>query len=188
MIALGLTLMVAAASPSQPGDVALANNTKAFHNLLVAQADMPPPPPGAPDPYAGWTRGQLQMEYDRLEGTKPGIGGAIAMLAVGGGLVIIGTVTILSGFSIYYGYLIGYLIVGSIFLVPGIILAIIGAVMLPGRLSERRSISDRQDAIKARIDYAPPDGQPGYGPPPPPPPGAQQNLLDVQPSYALLEF
>ena len=187
MIALSLTLMVAAANPSQPRDVALTNNTKAFHNLLVAQADMPPPPPGAPDPYAGWTRGQLQMEYDRLDGTKPSIVGPIVLLAVGGGLTIVGASIILTGIG--WGYFLVNLIVGSVFLVPGIILLIVGAIMLPGRLAERRAIGDRQDAIKARIDYAPPDGQPGYGPPPPPPPGAQQqNLLDVQPTYALLEF
>lgn len=187
MIALGLTLMVAAANPSQPRAVALTNNTGAFHNLLVAQADMPPPPPGAPDPYAGWTRGQLQMEYDRLDNTKPSIVGPIVMLSVGGALTIIGATTVFYGIG--WSYFVVNLIVGSIFLVPGIILVIIGAVMLPARLAERRSIGEKQDAIKARIDYAPPDGQPGYGPPPPPPPGAQQqNLIDVQPTYALLEF
>src|SRR6187397_2246847 len=59
----------------------------------------------APDPapvYEGWTRSELQSEYDRLEGTRPGIGLPVGLMAGGGGavaLAILYTFNAASGFG-----------------------------------------------------------------------------------------
>jgi uncharacterized membrane protein len=180
-------MIVAASEQPLPRDVGLTNNTRAFHNLLVAQADLPPPVPRGYE-YTGWTRGQLQQEYDRLDASKPGLGSPISLLIIGGGLTTLGV-----GLFFYAlaslssaGYAVVFFLGAACALIPGVILLIIGAVSLPARIRERNEIGAKQDLIRARMDTAPPDGPPGFGPPPPPPPGAQH--LNAVPLIALYSF
>jgi hypothetical protein len=135
---------------------------------------------------------QLQLEYQRLDNERPSLGGAIAMTAVGGGLLLFGGAFLLDalGTFLYFGgstviyaaaaYIL--LVFGAALAITGVILLPIGLVKLFGRVAERRVYSQRMDDISARMETLDRSGGPDMPPPPPtdlppappPPPGAWQ--------------
>ncbi len=151
-------------------------------------------------PVEQLSREQLQIEYQRLDREKPGIGGPIALTSVGGGLLFFGVV--------FFAYAVaGYLFVGAMtelvivayvllafsaaLGITGAVLLTVGLVKLFTRIGQRRAYSQRMDDINARLESldrsgAPPPPPPDVMPPPPPPPGA--GFFDVRPQLVLATF
>ncbi|MBL8955685.1 MAG: hypothetical protein JNK82_33230 [Myxococcaceae bacterium] len=156
--------------------------------------------PGLETPVEQLTREQLQNEYQRLDREKPGIGGPIALLSVGGGLLIF-------SFAFFAVAVAGYLYSGASSVIAvtayvllafsaalgitGAVLLTVGLVKLFTRIGQRRAYSQRMDDINARLDSldrsgAPPPPPPDAAPLPPPPPGA--GFFDVKPSLVVATF
>lgn len=103
------------------------------------------------------SRGQLRAEYAQLDAKRPGLGGPITMVAVGGGLIVYGGFLLLvaagpSGPSSLFtsssplGYLfVTMLAVGAGLLIPGIWL-------WWNRRDDRAVMGERMDAISARLE------------------------------------
>jgi hypothetical protein len=137
------------------------------------------------------TREQLAAELRRLDDTRPGLGGPIALMVVGVALAVPGAGIVLAGvsaglgFSGSYGSAVALVFAGFgvALLVVGVILAIVGSIKLVGRISARRAHSADVDEVRKRIDtldQAPPTAPPPPGPelmPPPPPPPPQANFV-----------
>lgn len=144
--------------------------------VLLAQAEAAPPAPGGAAPTKSLQ--ELRDEYRRLDESRPGIGGKIAMLVIGGVLDIAGASFLLYGLTAlaYTGS--SFLIVipiimfvlAAICLAVGIPLTIVGAVGLGKNLKERREIGEQMEAIDAQIK------QLEAAPPPPPPPSSVENI------------
>ncbi len=149
-----LTSILAVGPGSSTPDVQLTGSEFHRQGLLLAQADSPPPmPPPAPygppleapigGRYAGWSTPQLNVELDRLERMRPSLGLPITLMAIGGGVALVG----LYGFA-YAVWL------GLALTLPGVGLAVLGVIFLVGRLSERREIGhdidDVKDALRLR--------------------------------------
>lgn len=124
----------------------------AHRSLLLTAEDAPVEP---------MTRGQLELEVQRLEATKPSLGAPIALTAVGGGLLLGGGGVALGGLAdlIILGTRGTYALVGYIFLGFGAALAVTGGVLLAvglvklfHRLGERGVISQRIDEVNARLE------------------------------------
>jgi hypothetical protein len=110
-------------------------------------------------PLTSMSRAQLQREYARVEEARPGVGGPVAMMSIGGGLMLVSAyfffITATSSFgglsSVFSnGNVAGYLFVavmmaGAALLVPGI-------WMLGSRREERAQLGDRLDQINARME------------------------------------
>lgn len=151
--------------------------------VLLAQAEVAPPAPGGVAPAAPPAKSlqELRDEYRRLEESRPGIGGKIAMLAIGGVLDIAGISFLLYGITYFglvnagagfIGTILGvvFVVIAVICLAVGIPLTIVGAVGLGKNLKERREIGEQMEAIDAQIK------QLEAAPPPPPPPSSVENL------------
>lgn len=149
---------------------------------------------------AKMTKQQLEAELERLQKSQPAIGGPVAMVSVGGGLLIISFVIlyvdfllwIISGFggAGFAGVGIVLVLVAAAFAITGGILLAVGVVNLIARMGERREISQRIDDINARLEKMHPDSneyEPVVPPPPPlPPPGV--HLFPVQPTLVVARF
>lgn len=151
-------------------------------------------------PVEQMTREQLQIEYQRLDVEKPGLGGPIALLAVGGGLLFVCLPFLyLAVVAFAEGGATSVILLGYIFLVFGAALAITGGVLLTvglvklfQRIGERRAYAQRMEDINARLESldrtgAPPPPPPPSSMPPPPPPGAEL-FHDVEPGLVLATF
>lgn len=102
------------------------------------------------------TRAELRAEYARLDEKRPGIGGPITMIAIGGGLVGYGALLLLVtagpggvGASFTDRNPIGYLFIGMI--MAGVALVAPGSWLAWTRRSERAEYSERMDAISERL-------------------------------------
>jgi hypothetical protein len=159
-----LALAAMNAVPSLAHDASLAGTELHHRGWLVAQNDMPPPPPPPesaapsantlnPSSYDGWSTEQLRTESRRLHDLEPGLGGPIALLAVGAGLTLfVGAPLTFVGISylaVYGGF--ELLALGLSFLLPGIALAVIGGVWLGSRIAERRGYSEKIEDIDNRL-------------------------------------
>lgn len=128
------------------------------------------------------TQDQIVARLVELKATRPSFVGPIVMMSVGAALAIPGsyflyaTLTVASATSMSGGGLLGLFgVVGTVifgfltavFLVPAVILLVIGAIQLPLRLSALRQHEEEEDALKRQLNAAPADAPP---PPPPPPP------------------
>ena len=150
-------------------------------------------------PVEQMTREQLQIEYQRLDVEKPGLGGPIALLAVGGGLLFVCIPFLYLAVLAFAEGGTSVLLLGYIFLVFGAALAITGGVLLTvglvklfQRIGERRAYAQRMEDINARLESldrtgAPPPPPPPSSMPPPPPPGAEL-FHDVEPGLVLATF
>ena len=157
-------------------------------------------PPGAELPVEQMTREQLQLEYTRLDHEKPGLGGSIAITAVGGALLVASIPFLyIAVFGLLNGVSSGYILAAYIFLVFGAALAITGGVLLAvglvklfQRIGERRAYTQRMEDINARLESLDRTGSPPPPPlpptelPPPTPPGA--GFIDVRPDLVLATF
>lgn len=171
MLALVASMVVTFAGPSAAG---LAPR---FVQVQAALSGAQPTAVDPQDPYAAWTRPQLEQEWRRLDDLRPGMGLPITLLAVGAAVLVIDFVVF------FFGGLIA-LTGGSGIPVPltaGIVVAAIAGVgmILTGiyfivRIGqERRDLGQQIDLIKAAIEKrnteaAPPAPPPENTPPPPP--------------------
>jgi hypothetical protein len=139
-------------------------------------------------PVQTMTRHELKLELQQLDERRPGLGGPITMVSIGGTLLLDGAFLLLSTRSAFSGggFPIGYifvaiLAVGTGLLVPGIWL-------LWTRREPRAVFGERMDAITSQLDSLDhaggrrDDGRRGRGegedppPQPPPPPGEGYQL------------
>lgn len=146
---------------------------------------------GADKPYDLMSLPELQAERLRLEDSKHGLGGGIALVILGPVTIITGAVLAVVGALnlslplMYVGYVLA--IVGSLMTVAGIAL-IVGFSIANGTI--KRKIR-QVDARITQLQSAPP---PAYAPPPgnnmvpPPPPPATQNFAPALPSMTVAEF
>ena len=137
------------------------------------------------------TREQLAAELRRLDDTKPSIGGPIVLLSIGAGLSIPGAYFLISGLSTAafnsgtFTQAAGYILAGfgGVLLTAGLILVIVGAILLPMRLSKRTAHAEETEQIRRKMDTMdqgappPPPGPEEMVPPPPPPPPPQANFV-----------
>jgi hypothetical protein len=152
-------------------------------------------------PLSQMTRDELRAEHRRLDDNRPGLGGQITMIALGGATIFAGVVGLYVGFltALLGGSPLVPLIIGAGLALGGGALLVVGIIMLRVALNERRPFNDAMDEIKQRLDgsYADPNAPPRYDdppqyqpnvppPPPPPPPGA--GLPEVRPSLVLATF
>jgi hypothetical protein len=161
---------------------------------LLAQADQPPPiPPPAGEvgaiPGPARSLQELRAEYQRLDESRPGIGGSIAMLAIGVAALAVG-VPVFFYFGVFqviyffsdFLWLFG-LPVGVILIALGIVFTIFGAVGLGRKAKERSTITQQMEDLKRQIDAL------ESAPPPPPPPSSVERLGPVpQPGYVMATF
>src|SRR4051794_28374581 len=104
-------------------------------------------------PVETMNRRELKLELSQLDEHRPGIGGPIAMVSVGGGLIAYGGLFLLStastafrGSGITAGHIfVSMLAIGVGLLVPGIWLMWI-------RRDPRALMGDRMDAINAQLE------------------------------------
>lgn len=151
-------------------------------------------------PLSQMTREQLKAEYKRLDDEKPGLGGQITMIAMGGAALGIGAVTLWVSFLIAISGSVPLvpLLVGVGLMLGGGALLTVGIIMLRMARAEREAFTQAQEEIERRLDgsYAPPGEAPPVQPdrydpvppppPPPPPPGA--GFPAVRPSLVLATF
>jgi hypothetical protein len=164
-----------------------------FRPLLVSEDERTPRPM-----FEQMTREQLVNELRRIDESRPGLGGPIALLAVGvaliipgGGVTIAGLIGLIASlrtsamvaFTTASAIVLG---VGVVMVGVGIILAIVGGVSLGVRIKDRALNGREADEVRRRID-ALDNGQPLPVPvpsalPPPPQanfvvPGAMQTVM-----------
>lgn len=172
--------------------------------ILLAQADAPPaPPPGVaqPAPAAPKTLQQLREERTALDQSRPGIGGGIALLAVGvvadGIGLSFGAWGLATLFSSFFLRAAGTTVntaltaagfvmlgLGIIALAVGIPLTIVGAIKLARSLRERRAIGEQMNAIDEQIRLL----EESAPPPPPVMPNSVENNLRPRPALVVAEF
>lgn len=152
-------------------------------------------------PLSQMTRDELRVEYHRLEDNRPGIGGQITMIALGGATLAVGALTL------WVSLLVGFagtvplvpLIVGIGLVVGGGALLTVGIIMLRLAIAERKPFNEAMDEVKQRLDGSyeepgrppPPPNlpyEPNVPPPPPPPPPPGAGWPDVRPSLVLATF
>ncbi len=186
-------LLLAALLNVSPG-IALTDTMEARHAFLyVAQDERVPRPMFEP-----LSREQLVAELARIDGVRPGLGGPIALLAVGlalavpgGGVTAAGLIGLLASsrlMSMGLGTLISAVLtgVGVVMVTVGVILAIVGGVTLGVRIKARSTNGKEADEIRRRME-ALEAGQP-LPPPPQQPQGPQTNFVTPGPLQTLLTF
>ncbi len=135
--------------------------------------------PGEQPTFEGWTRAQLQAEARRLEDERPGLGGPIAMMAVGGAIGVIDLVVVFLGgvFALLTrggfdpGFTIGVSIVGLV--AAGLLIA--GGILLRGLSYDRNRLGQQLDRVNQAIErLSAPVEPPRDIPPAMQPPSPQQ--------------
>lgn len=194
MTPLVLLSLLCASNPIQ-----LVDNVGGRHIRLVSDDDDAPRPT-----LDSMTREQLSAELRRLEESRPGLGGPIALLSVGVVLVVPGAIFGFLGFALIAaevgmkagaGTAVGYLLLagGGVFVLVGVILAVVGLIKLITRIGARRAHGNEIDAVHQRLEAIdnPPqpvvdDPAPAPAPLPPPPP--QANLVVPGAMRTLMTF
>jgi hypothetical protein len=153
---------------------------------LLAYDGMAPPQTDLPD-YTGWSKAQLQQEYDRLKEMRPGIGLPIALMSSGGGVLVLSLyilfIGVLSSGGVNNGSL-PFVVLFGVAGTGGAAMLVIGGILLSRALPERKPYGRQMDEVDRLIKeqgddsedqriYVPPppppiDGPPPEGPPPPP--------------------
>lgn len=141
-----------------------------FQGALVAQADLPPPPPPQVAPATVDTTA-LQAELNQLLAHRPTVGGPVGLLIGGGVAFVVGVVLVALGWPLI-GIVIGLPIMalGALVGIAGVVLAIIGAAQLPGRIAAVHRTNRRIQELERAL-AVPPTG-----------------LLDVAPTLQLAAF
>jgi hypothetical protein len=166
--------------------------------LLAQDAPPPPPPSGLATPR---TLAELQAERARLDGTRPSLGGPIALLAVGAGLCVVGLGVGLGGFYTVLVYfftggslgtvstvltIAGFVLlgIGVAAIGVGIPLAVIGGRRLASTIRERRAVGAQLNALDEQI-RAMEQGAPTI---PLPPPTSVERNQGPQPYAVVANF
>lgn len=181
MLSLVAAMVVMASEPSAAG---LAPR------FVQVQAASPGEQPTA-ETYAGWSRGQLELEQQRLVDLRPSPGLPIALLASGAAIVLIDLVVVMFAGLIALTGSTGLPvpvtagIATAAFVGAGMI--IIGVILLVRILGERRELGAQIDGVKAAIERLstgapPPTNEPEPVPEPRPsePPASTPYPLQVQ--------
>lgn len=155
MMPSALSLLLSVAVQAQPAF--LADGAPRAVRLV---ADDEPEPARRPS-YAGWSRGQLRAEYQRLADLRPGIGMPIALMAVGGAGLAFSALVLLAGLSggRVTNAAVPVLVVFSVVGVGGGALLIIGGVVLFRALPARRSYGEQLDAVDRLLQALPDDAR-----------------------------
>jgi hypothetical protein len=145
-------------------------------------------------PVERMSRTELNAELERLERERPGLGGPIALMAIGGALtfpavyLLVGAI---SGAGGWANVILG--LAGVILSAAAVTMVVIGIVLLVKRIPPRNQMAQRMDDLKARLDTlnksdAP--SPPSYDelPPPPPPPPPAAGILHVDPQWVVATF
>lgn len=180
MLALALTLLAAAPSAAGlAGSQGLRGSLVRVQYEGEVQAELP---------LSQMTREQLRAEQRRLEENRPGIGGQITAVALGGVCIFAGVVTLWGSLLIGLG---GTVPIAGVVIGLGLVfggggLLVFGLVMLRMAINERRPFNEAMDEIQQRLEgrweeeqnpqQRPPpppyDPRAPLPPPPPPPPAA----------------
>jgi hypothetical protein len=212
---VALLLATLPVSTATTSEVSAASNARFTHATLLdsgarIQFVQDENPNGDFPPLEQMTREQLQREWDRLDSERPGLGGAIGLLAGGAVIAFVGlyvciygaafafvsTQTSTSGISPAVGTIL--LVIGVVLIAGGIALAVVGGLKLKNTLHDRSRIGEQMNRIQDRLNsnpgqpyypQQPPPGDQNTPPPPPPPPPSVQNLTPVPSGgVALLDF
>lgn len=168
MLALALTISLAS------GGLLADQSPSTFSARLITGAEQAS--------LENMSRSELEMERASLIDRRPGLGGGIALLAVGGGA------TLFFGFPIlFWGLVDGFVsvaIVGLIVTAIGLGAVTVGIVLLASALATRSANAARVQQIDDRIRAM----QENQVPPPPPPPPPGSWLMQVEPSMLVATF
>jgi hypothetical protein len=104
------------------------------------------------------SRRDLKIEYAKLEEMRPGIGGPITMVSIGGGLVVYGGFSLFTSAAAFGGLggvfrsgnIVGYLYVTMLCLGAGLLVP--GIWLWWSRREERAVMGDRMDEITSQLD------------------------------------
>ena len=161
--------------------------------------EAPPPPPGVAVAPPGRSIFDLDHEYRQLERDKPGLGFPIAFIAVGGGLLILDALFLLSSYVLPYFF--GSYALWPVFVVIGVAALAgflgTGFLVLAIRLKQRSNYDRRMEELRVQMRAR--EGQHPYGldrqdlpppppPPLPPPPPPTTHLSVPEPQFVLAEF
>jgi hypothetical protein len=140
-----------------------------FAGTLVAQADLPSPPPPAVGTPSLVDTAALQAELSQLQATRPALTGPIVLMSVGAGAILLGSV-LMAAFWPMIAIVIGIPLVGlgALVGIAGVVLLIVGIAQLPGRIASRhrhdlrvRELETRLAAPAPATSQAPRDLEPG---------------------------
>ena len=206
MISLALVVLAQLAStPSVRHSASLTGAPAQVGTGMLLAQDTPPPPPGVETlPAQPRTLQELHAERERLDATRPSVGGPVAMLAVGAGLCVVGAVVGLVGLDLlltyfltglgssYYGTLgtfltvAGFVCVGIavVAIAVGIPLAVIGGIRLKKTVNERSAVGEQMNAIDEQIRAL----EENTPPPAPPPPSSVERNAGPQPLLVMGTF
>ena len=159
MLALTLALLTASSADVGTRSARLLDDAP-----LVAQADAPPMVP-LEQSEAQVSAAQLQVDLDALKKQRPGLGGPITLVALGGGLALTGGLYVLLG-ATSGGAVSAFsslMFVGIGALAVGVPMAVIGVWMLVNRLQDRAAIDAESARLRKQLEqqrtrerYAPP--------------------------------
>lgn len=168
MLALALTLSVASGG-------LLSESPSSYSVRLVSSA--------APlMDVETMSRTELEMERARLIDNRPGLGGGIALLAIGGGATVLFGLPIIL-FSVIDYFIVEAFVVGLIITVVGLGAVAAGIVLVASALATRSASAARVGQIDDRIRRMEQNVTP---PPPPPPPSGW--VLPAEPALLLANF
>jgi hypothetical protein len=173
-LALCFTLLTSMAALA---DSWLPQNAAVRHAVLIEGAPLSRLiPTQAQYSLQQMSREQLVFEKHRLEDEMPGLGGPIAITAVGGGGFLIGGLYLWMGLTTKSvlsasGASGVFITLGTIGLAVGVIGCAAGILWLLSRMNERQPIQDQLKEIDVRLNsiYGPGPGGPSDAPPPGPP-------------------
>lgn len=192
MLLAALVMSLTTAGPASAFALADAGASRGW---LVKVEDLGVPST-ATMPLEQMTREQLIAEQRRLENEKPGIGGAITCIALGGVATFAGLITLYVTFLVSVGFgatvPLVPLAIGIGLALGGAGVVVLGVIMLVSSIRERRVFSDEIDRIQQRLDgtqdpaQVPERSNDPLPPPPPPPPAA--GFTPVQPGILVATF
>jgi hypothetical protein len=187
MLALAVTVL--AVSPSA---AALADAGELRGALVRVDLEVQPQLP-----IAQMSREQLRAEYRRLDESRPGLGGPITAIALGGACIIGGLGTLWVSFILALvraAPAVGVAL-GLGLLIGGGVLLTLGIVFLKLTIAERKPFGEAMDEIQQRLDGGPeqqflpsPPNDPASPMTPPPPPPPLTGLGAVRPSVVVATF
>jgi hypothetical protein len=161
MLALSLILLTVT------GDVGVPRAARLLDAPTVLAQGSPPLVPSATVSDGQVSAAQLQVDIDGLKRQRPGLGGAITLIAVGGSLSLVGALYLVMGASSggFVSALGSLMFVGLASVGIGVPMTILGVWMTVNRLAERAAIDDELKRLKLQLDEARLRGPPAYRPP-----------------------
>lgn len=159
MLALAALAVTLAASPDVPRSARLLDDAP-----LLAQAELPPPlPEPGPTLVPQVSSLQLQADIAALRRERPSLGGGIALVSTGGGLVLLGGYFFLMNAltsSFTGSFTSGPLFpIGVLSLTVGLPLTVIGVWLLYNRIDQRKRIDTELKLLRQELQ-----GQPRLNP------------------------